>query len=69
MRAKSKCYVGSYGEKHNLSSQKLNEYNVNIKEVFFVFVIFESKIMQLCKKYVLNSLLHCLGILIIRTSI
>ena len=35
MRAKSKCYVGSYGEKHNLSNQKLNEYNVNIKEFFF----------------------------------
>lgn len=35
MRAKSKGYVGSYGEKHNLSSQKLNEYNVNIQEVFF----------------------------------
>lgn len=69
MRAKSKGCVDSYGEKHNLSSQKLNEYNVNIQEVFFVFVIIESKIMQLCKKYVLNSLLCCLGILIISTSI
>lgn len=35
MRAKSKGCVGSYGEKHNLSSQKLNEYTVNIQEVFF----------------------------------
>lgn len=34
MRAKSECYVDSYGEKHNLSSQKLNEYNVNIKVIF-----------------------------------
>lgn len=34
MRVKSECYVDSYGEKHNLSSQNLNEYNVNIKEIF-----------------------------------
>lgn len=69
MRAKSECYVDSYGEKHNLSCEKLNEYNVNIKVIFFVFVIFESKVMHLYRKYILNSLLCCLGILIIRTSI
>lgn len=36
MRAKNECYVDSYGEKHNLSSQKLNEYNVDIKEFFCI---------------------------------
>lgn len=69
MRVKSECYVDSYGEKHNLSSQNLNEYNVNIKEIFFVFVIFDSKIMHRCRKYVLDSLLCRSGILIIRTNI
>lgn len=55
-RARTKCVAGILkGEKYHLNRQRLNDtkYNINIKEIIFVFAIFENKIMHLYRIYTL----------------